>query len=247
MDSPAISVHSVSKTFRIGESHYTGLKDRLVNFRRHSYSDFWALRDIELQIAKGETVGVIGANGQGKSTLLQIIAGILRPTKGEVTTNGKVAILMQAGTGFHPDLTGRENVYLNGSMLGLKRKRLTRILDDIVEFAELDKFIDTQVKHYSSGMYVRLGFAVAVHADPEILLVDEVLAVGDEAFQAKCLTRISDFQHEGRSIVFVTHELDLVDRLCQRAVLLHGGEKVAEGPPSSVVIKYRELLDHASE
>lgn len=243
----AVDVRDVSKQFRIYHTRYSGLKERLLDFRRRNYEMFWALEDVSLQLPYGQTLALIGANGQGKSTLLQLIAGILRPTEGEITTRGRVAILLEVGAGFHPDLTGRENVYLNGSILGLKRREIDRLFDDIIAFAELERFVDNQIKHYSSGMYVRLGFSIAIHSTPEVLLIDEVLAVGDESFQRKCLGKIREFQREGRSIVFVSHELDLVENLCDRAILLHHGHGQAEGQAREVVQAYRHLLQELEE
>lgn len=230
-----IDIQDVSKRFVIRKEK--SLKERLVNFGRSNQhkDDFWALRDVNLQIASGSTVGLIGPNGSGKSTLLKMIGGILQPTSGSVHLRGRLAALLELGAGFHPDLTGRENVYLNASILGLSRQETDRHFDAIVDFSGIEKFIDTQVKFYSSGMYVRLAFAVAVHVDPDILLVDEVLAVGDEPFQRKCLERIRGFQHEGRTIVLVTHGLDQVVEFCDRAVVLEHGHIAADGPPSSAL------------
>src|SRR5439155_8408109 len=190
----------------------------------------------------GSTLGLIGPNGSGKTTLLKIIAGILRPRSGSVMTRGRIAALLALAAGFHPELTGRENVYLNASILGLSRRDTDRLFDDIVGFAELEDFVDNQVKFYSSGMYVRLGFAVAVHVDPAILLVDEVLAVGDIAFQRKCLDKVEEFQREGRTIVFVTHAPDLIVRVCDRVVLLEKGHVRALGDPQEVVRDFRALM-----
>lgn len=218
-----VSVTDVSKRFVLHKDK--SLKERLVNFRssRRHRDDFWALRDIDLEITLGSTVGLVGHNGSGKSTLLKVIGGILEPTSGSVARRGRLAALLELGAGFHQDLTGRENVYLNAAILGLSRKDTDRQFDDIVEFSGIGDFIDTQVKFYSSGMYVRLAFAVAVHVDPDLLLVDEVLAVGDEPFQRKCMEKISQFQHEGRTIVLVSHSADQVGSLCDRVVVLHGG------------------------
>lgn len=238
----AIEVHELSKRFRIYHERYTTLKERVARFGRQRYELFWGLREINLTIDHGESVGLIGANGSGKTTLLKTIAGILRPTEGWVTTRGRVAALLELGAGFHPELTGRENVYMNASILGLTRRETDRHFDEIVSFAELERFIDNQVKHYSSGMYVRLGFAVAVHVNPEILLVDEVLAVGDEAFQRKCLDKVSQFQQQGRTIVFVTHAVDLVRSICGRAFLLDQGELAAQGLPADVIDSYRHRV-----
>jgi ABC-2 type transport system ATP-binding protein len=235
----AISVDSVAKRFRLYHERPSSLKERVLRMRRTSAEEFWALRDVSFEVADGETVGLIGANGSGKTTLLKIIGGILRPTSGRVATQGRIAALLELGAGFHPELTGRENVYLNASILGLSRRETDAAFDAIVEFAELEDFIDNQVKFYSSGMFVRLGFAVAVHVDPDILLVDEVLAVGDEAFQRKCLDRVRQFQEEGRTIVFVTHAADLVRQICDDAAMLDRGRIHVSGRPEDVVREFR--------
>ena len=191
--------------------------------KKRGHKDFWALRDIDLDIAEGETVGLLGHNGSGKSTLLKCVGGILSPTEGEIRVRGRIASLLELGAGFHPDLTGRENVFLNASILGMAKRDIEQRLDEIVAFAELEAFIDEQVKHYSSGMYVRLGFAVAINVEPDVLLVDEVLSVGDEAFQQKCLDRVRGFQQDGRTIIFVSHAADLVRRICDRVMVLDHG------------------------
>jgi len=237
----AIAVEGVGKRFRIYKDRPTTLKERAVRFRMNA-RDFWALRDVSLEVPEGTTLGLIGPNGSGKTTLLKIVAGILRPSEGRVVTRGRIASLLALGAGFHPELTGRENVYLNASILGLTRQETDRLFGDIVGFAELEDFIDTQVKFYSSGMYVRLGFAVAVHVDPAILLVDEVLAVGDEGFQRKCLDRVRQFQSEGRTIVFVTHAVHQVLEVCQSAVLLRQGAVQARGDPHEVVRAFRLIM-----
>ena len=227
----AIQIADVSKRFVIRKEK--SLKERLVNFGRSNLhkEDFWALREVNFEIETGTTVGRVGPNGSGKSTLLKMIGGIVQPTTGSVRLRGRLAALLELGAGFHPDLTGRENVYLNASILGLSRSETDRNFDAIVDFSGIEQFIDTQVKFYSSGMYVRLAFAVAIHVDPDILLVDEVLAVGDEPFQRKCLERIRSFQHEGRTIVLVTHGLDQVAEFCDRAVVLEKGRVAADGLP----------------
>jgi ABC-2 type transport system ATP-binding protein len=229
-ETPAvIEVERLSKRFVIRKDK--SIKERVVSAaisRRHR-EDFWALRDVDLSIASGTTVGLIGPNGSGKSTLLKAIGGIIEPTSGAVRRRGRLAALLELGAGFHPDLTGRDNIYLNAAILGISRRQTDRHFDAMVEFSGIEKFIDTQVKFYSSGMYVRLAFAVAVHVDPDILLVDEVLAVGDEPFQRRCMERIKQFQQEGRTIVLVTHALDQVVEFCNRAVVLEHGRVVIDG------------------
>ncbi|MCU1424307.1 MAG: transporter ATP-binding protein [Microbacteriaceae bacterium] len=224
-----IRVADVSKRFVIRKDK--SLKERIVNFGRSNKhkDDFWALRDIGIEIEAGTTVGLLGANGSGKSTLLKVIGGIIQPNTGLVERRGRLAALLELGAGFHPDLTGRENVFLNGSILGLSRKQTEEYFDSIVAFSEIEEFIDTQVKFYSSGMYVRLAFSIAVHVDPDVLLVDEVLAVGDERFQEKCMAKIREFQEEGRTIVLVSHSSAQVAELCSRAVVLAHGKVIFDG------------------
>jgi len=200
--------------------------------------DFWALRDVSFKVRHGEALGVIGHNGAGKSTILKLLAGVTAPTRGHAGVNGRFAALIELGAGFHPDLTGRENVYLNGSILGLKRSELDRKMESIVDFANLEKFIDTPVKHYSSGMHARLGFAVAAHVEPDVLLIDEVLSVGDFAFQQKCMKRMEQFRREGVAIVFVSHNLNAIANLCSKAILLQTGQVVAAGTPRNVIDAY---------
>lgn len=202
---------------------------------------FWALKDIDLEIKNGETMGIIGPNGSGKSTLLKLIAGVTTPTKGKIVTTGRIAPLIELGAGFHPDLTGRENVYLNGIILGMSREEVDIKFKGIVDFAELWDFIDQPIKHYSSGMYLRLAFSVAVHTDPEILLVDEILAVGDEQFQIKCLQVISKLRRNGTTIVFVSHVMDTVKQFCERAVLLSESSVLYEGNTAEAIRRYGEL------
>jgi ABC-2 type transport system ATP-binding protein len=238
----AISIEDVSKRFRLHHEKFTSLKERVIHFGRSSSEDYWALKDVGFEIAQGQTMGLLGHNGSGKSTLLKCIAGILQPTSGLIRSRGRMAAMLELGAGFHPDLTGRENVYLNASLLGLPKKFVDDKFDEIVAFAELEQFIDNQVKFYSSGMYVRLGFAVAVNMEPEILLVDEVLAVGDELFQRKCLDRVKQFQREGRTIVVVSHSVEMVRQVCDRAAVLHQGELVSLGEPGEAIRSYREHL-----
>jgi ABC-2 type transport system ATP-binding protein len=240
--SAAIDIEGVSKAFRLYKEKYTSFKERAIHLGRIPYEEFWALRDVTLDVEAGQTLGLIGRNGSGKSTLLKCIGGILQPTEGRIVTVGRLAALLELGAGFHPDLTGRENVYLNASILGMKQREIDRRFDEIVAFAELEQFIDNQVKHYSSGMYVRLGFAVAINMDPDILLVDEVLAVGDEAFQRKCLDKVRAFQKEGRTIVVVSHSVDQVRQICDRAACLDYGNLVAYGEPGEVIRVFREHL-----
>jgi len=240
-DAPeVIRIRNVSKRFVIRKDK--SLKERIVNFRRSNQhkDDFWALRDVDFTIEAGTTVGLLGANGSGKSTLLKVIGGIIDPTDGVVERRGRLAALLELGAGFHPDLTGRENVFLNASILGLSRAQTETYFDSIVAFSEIGDFIDTQVKFYSSGMYVRLAFAIAVHVDPDILLVDEVLAVGDEPFQKKCMDKIKEFQREGRTIVFVSHSASQVQELCDRAVVLKHGNVVFDGPTDDGILALRE-------
>jgi ABC-2 type transport system ATP-binding protein len=209
---------------------------------KSTHNDFWALKDINIDIEEGTTFGLIGHNGSGKSTLLKLIGGILQPTSGEIITRGRIAALLELGAGMQPDLTGRENIFLNGSILGLSKKELTKKFDEIVAFSELEKFIDTQVRFYSSGMYVRLGFAVAVNVDPDILLVDEVLAVGDELFQRKCLERVKQFQREGRTIIVVTHSVDQIRMIGTQAAVLDHGNLIFQGDPVDAIREFRERL-----
>lgn len=242
-----IEIADVSKRFVIHKDK--SLKERVVNFGRSQKhrEDFWALRNVDLSIASGTTVGLIGPNGSGKSTLLKMIGGILQPTTGEVRFRGRLAALLELGAGFHPDLTGRENVFLNASILGLTRKQTEKAFDSIVDFSGIEDFIDTQVKFYSSGMYVRLAFAVATNVDPDILLVDEVLAVGDEPFQRKCLGQIRQFQSEGRTIILVTHGLEQVAEFCDRAIVLDKGSVVVDGTPREGLRALREDFEETRQ
>jgi ABC-2 type transport system ATP-binding protein len=242
---PAIEIRGVSKKFRLYHEHYTSLKERVIHFGRIPFEPFMALHNIDFDVEEGSTVGLLGHNGSGKSTLLKCVAGILQPNEGEIRTRGRVAALLELGAGFNNELTGRENVFMNASILGLTKKETVNVFDEIVAFAELEKFIDMQVRHYSSGMYVRLGFAVAVNVDPDILLIDEVLSVGDESFQRKCLDRVARFQRDGRTILFVTHAPDLVRRICDRAVVLDHGELVVDASPGEAVRVFREHLAHS--
>ncbi len=238
----AVEIKDVSKSFRIYHDLNQSLKEKLINFRKRGYEPFWALRDVDLDIFKGETISLIGANGSGKSTLLRLITRIMTPNEGKIFTYGKVAALLELGAGFQPDLTGKENIFLNASILGFTRKEIDQIYDRIVDFAELGPFIDNQVKNYSSGMYVRLGFSIAINIDPDILLVDEVLAVGDEAFQAKCLDKISALQRSGKTIVLVTHNVDLAAQISDRILWLDHGEVRRLGDPRDIATEYHEMM-----
>jgi lipopolysaccharide transport system ATP-binding protein len=233
MSSFAIDVHSISKQYDLGEG--VGA----LNFFKRKTEKFWALRDVSFEIREHEAVGIIGSNGAGKSTLLKILSRVTAPTLGRARIRGRMGAILEVGTGFHPELTGRENVYLSGTILGMRKSEIDRRFDEIVDFAGVDKFVDTPVKRYSSGMYVRLAFAVAAHLDPDILIVDEVLAVGDVSFQKKCLAKMdSSINQEGRTIIFVSHNMQAIRNLCSRAVLLDQGSLVADGPVSEVLAKY---------
>jgi lipopolysaccharide transport system ATP-binding protein len=242
-----IEFWEVSKRFQLQEGR-TLREFMPAFFRGKAWSEpFYALRDVTFTMDRGETVGIVGRNGSGKSTILKLIAGVTAPTKGEVRVAGRVSPLIELGAGFHPDLTGRENVHLNASLLGMSGKEINERYDDIVDYAELREFIDTPVKRYSSGMYMRLAFAVAVHSDPDVLLVDEVLGVGDGFFQEKCLATMHDFQRRGTTIVVVSHSLELITSFCERAIWLEHGSIVDEGPAAAVVHRYLESAPHLSE
>lgn len=217
---------------------HTATEARKIEAERKGANLFWALKDVSFDVEQGSVIGIIGRNGAGKSTLLKILTRITEPSSGEAFINGRVASLLEVGTGFHPDLTGRENVYMNGTILGMKKREIASKFDEIVAFSELEQFIDTPVKRYSSGMYVRLAFAVAAHLEPEILLVDEVLAVGDAAFQQKCLGKMGEVAKTGRTILFVSHNMAAVENLCSRCVLIHEGKVAADGQPRQVIHHY---------
>lgn len=234
----AVDFKNVRKRFKRGRKLL--LKEALLDiFKPQATEYFWALDGVRFQVENGKTLGIVGDNGSGKSTILKLIAGVMSPEEGEIRVRGRVAPLIELGAGFHPELSGRENVYLNGVILGLSKSEIDERFDKIVDFAELEDFIDTPVKHYSSGMYMRLGFAIAVNVDPDILLVDEVLAVGDTEFQEKCMRRMREFQKEGVSIVFVSHNLSQVERFCNKVVLLREGKIVSKGDPYKVIGEYR--------
>ncbi|HEY9647109.1 MAG TPA: polysaccharide ABC transporter ATP-binding protein, partial [Chroococcidiopsis sp.] len=256
MSDPVICVDRLSKKYRLRHAQqepYKSLRDVLMNGARSlgrrlthpkrrspdpNHEDFWALQDVSFEVKQGDRVGIIGRNGAGKSTLLKILSRIVEPSAGRIRIKGRVASLLEVGTGFHPELTGRENIYLNGAILGMSRAEIKRKFDEIVAFAEVEKFLDTPVKRYSSGMYVRLAFAVAAHLEPEILIVDEVLAVGDAQFQKKCLGKMQDVSKEGRTVIFVSHQMATVTSLCQRAIWLTNGQLHMEGSAEYIVSKY---------
>jgi homopolymeric O-antigen transport system ATP-binding protein len=264
MSNTIIQVENLGKKYLIKhqqQGSYTALRDviadkveslgkRIISPWNHKQSsifstteEFWALKDISFKVKQGEVIGIIGHNGAGKSTLLKIISRITEPTKGRIRINGRVASLLEVGTGFHPELTGRENIFLNGAILGMGKVEIKRKFDEIVEFAEVEKFLDTPAKRYSSGMYVRLAFAVAAHLEPEILVVDEVLAVGDVRFQKKCLGKMEDVAKEGRTVLFVSHNMAAVESLCHRTILLENGDVSRDGESNSVINAYLQVSD----
>ncbi|OGH84939.1 MAG: hypothetical protein A2493_01825 [Candidatus Magasanikbacteria bacterium RIFOXYC12_FULL_33_11] len=245
MSFPIVEVKNLGKKYKIGESQsYLALRDKLAHpirsfFNSQKDDDFWALTDVNFSVERGETVGIIGKNGAGKSTLLKILSQITPPTTGIVTLRGRVGSLLEVGTGFHPELTGRENIYLNGAILGMRKKEIKDKMDEIIEFSGVEKFIDTPVKRYSSGMYVRLAFAVAAHLEPDILIVDEVLAVGDIEFQKKCLGKMQDItRKDGRTVFFVSHNIEAIKSLCKKSILLDGGKVIKYGLTEDVANYY---------
>jgi lipopolysaccharide transport system ATP-binding protein len=239
-----IQVTGLSKRYQIGKKRSGSLRETLSFssnklFSKNATEEFWALKDVTFDVQQGEVLGIIGKNGAGKSTLLKILSRITEPTTGSVVIDGRVSSLLEVGTGFHPELTGRENIFLNGAILGMRRAEIKRKFDEIVAFSGIDQFIDTPVKHYSSGMYVRLAFAVAAHLEPEILIIDEVLAVGDAEFQKKCLGKMKDVsEQQGRTVIFVSHNMEAVQNLCHKAILLKNGRKATEGTTQDVIISY---------
>lgn len=260
MSDLAIRVENLSKQYRLGQREsYKSLREIIIRSaiapirylkkisgspvdRKRVEKYFWALKDVSFEVKQGEVLGIIGRNGAGKSTLLKILSRITKPTQGIANLYGRVGSLLEVGTGFHPELSGRENIFLNGAILGMKRAEILRKFDEIVSFAEIEQFLDTPVKHYSSGMFVRLAFAVAAHLEPEILLVDEVLAVGDVQFQTKCLGKMEGVAREGRTVLFVSHNLAAVANLCQTAILLDKGHLISEGSPLSIINRYIALF-----
>ena len=244
LQTPIIQLENVSVRYRLPSERIGTLKEYTIRFlqRRLRHRDFWAVHDLSLNVNRGEVFGIVGDNGAGKSTLLKVISKVLRPTTGRVRIYGKIAPLLELGAGFHPELSGRENIFLNGALLGYSHEQMSNVFDEVVDFSELSQFIDAPIRTYSSGMYARLGFAVATAHQPEILIVDEILSVGDEAFQRKCTDRISGFRKNGATVLMVSHNLGLISEMCDRAAWLDHGKLQAEGKADEVIMKYREGL-----
>jgi lipopolysaccharide transport system ATP-binding protein len=240
---PILEIHKLAKKFRIRHQSggYLSIRERMLSalrFDKKDMEDFWALNEISFEVQPGESIGIIGQNGAGKSTLLKILSKITPPTKGKIVIRGRIASLLEVGTGFHPELTGRENIFFNGSLLGMKKKEIHAKFDEIVDFSGTEKFLDTPLKHYSSGMQLRLAFSVAAFLEPEILIIDEVLAVGDADFQKKCLGKMEDVSSSGRTILFVSHNLDAIEKLCKTSILLSKGTLIAKGPSNQLISNY---------
>jgi ABC-type polysaccharide/polyol phosphate transport system ATPase subunit len=238
----AIEINDVSKIFRLYKNKNSTLKERIITLNRNNYQEYKALYKISLNVNKGETIALLGRNGSGKSTLLKLISRILYPDSGQIKVNGRISSLLELGAGFHPDFTGRENIFMNASILGLSKKEINEKLESIIKFSELEDYIDTPVKTYSSGMYMRLAFSVAISVEPEILLIDEVLAVGDNAFQNKCINKLKELKGKGTTIVIVTHDNSMVEKLCDRAAWLENGKLVDTGSPKEIVMKYLDRV-----
>ncbi len=248
MSDGVIQVINVSKMYKLYDRHMDRLKEALGLSRKKCYTEHYALNHINFEVNKGETVGIIGTNGSGKSTILKIITGVLNPTEGEIKVNGRISALLELGAGFNMEYTGIENIYLNGTMIGFSKEEIDAKLDDILAFADIGEFVNQPVKTYSSGMFVRLAFAVAINIEPEILIVDEALSVGDVFFQAKCYHKFEEFKEAGKTILFVSHDLSSVSKYCDRVVLLNKGEKLAEGTPKEMIDLYKKLLvNHMDE
>lgn len=246
MSQIAVSVNHVSKKFRLYHERNQSLKSAIMRGRTSVHEDFWALRDVSFDVPEGSTFALVGSNGSGKSTLLKCLAKIYFPNEGSISHNGKVAALLEVGSGFHPELTGLENIFLNGSILGMSKKTIQSKLDEIVDFSGVGEFIDQPVKNYSSGMYVRLGFSVAINVDPDILVVDEVLAVGDAEFQAKCRNKFAEFREAGKTIILVSHSMESVLDMCDQAAWLSHGQLQSVGPAASIVDQYLRSLPSGS-
>ena len=249
---PILEIQNISKKYRIQHQAggYLSLRERMLDvfkFKQNEKEDFWAFKDVSFDVQPGESIGIIGRNGAGKSTLLKVLSKITPPTTGKIITRGRIASLLEVGTGFHPELTGRENIFFNGSLLGMKRKEIETKFDEIVDFSGVEKFLDTPLKHYSSGMQLRLAFAVAAFLEPEILIIDEVLAVGDAEFQKKCLGKMENVSKSGRTILFVSHQLGMVRQLCKTAILLDKGEILRQGKADLVINQYTQYLSNGNE
>ena len=242
MSTPAVTVDNVSKSFRIYKERNQSLKAAVMRGRMSVHEDFWALKDISFDVPHGSTFGLIGSNGSGKSTLLKCLAKIYYPEKGTISASGRLAALLEVGSGFHPELSGRDNVFLNGSILGMSKKEITRKFDDIVQFSGVEAFIDQPVKNYSSGMYVRLGFSVAINVDPDVLVVDEVLAVGDAEFQEKCRQKFADFKAAGKTVILVSHSMDSVKDMCDHAAWINKGQLQTVGEADVTIKAYLDSL-----
>lgn len=238
----SLEIENVTKVYKLYHNPIDRLKEAVSINRKIYHKEFYAISDFNLNILKGETIGLLGKNGAGKSTLLKLITGVLSPTSGNIKVNGKIAALLELGAGFNPEYTGIENIYFNGTIMGFKKEEIDEKLDDILDFADIGDFIHRPVKTYSSGMFARLAFAVAINVDPDILIVDEALSVGDVAFQTKCFRKFNEFKEQGKTIVFVTHSLETVLRYCTRAVVIHNGKKIAEGKPKEMVDLYKKIL-----
>lgn len=238
----AISIKNVTKSFKIFTERSATLKDRIVNRRKNNFQQFFALENVSLEIEQGQTVGFMGRNGSGKSTLLKLLTGILYPDAGEIDVKGKVSSLLELGAGFHPDFTGRENIFMNAAILGLTKKEIKAKLDEIISFSELKEYIDNPVRNYSSGMYMRLAFSVAIMVEPDVLLIDEVLAVGDASFQQKCMDQLLRMKSKGTTIVFVSHDLGAMEKLCDRVVWINKGIVMSDGKPKKVIDQYLAYL-----
>jgi len=248
MSEVAVHIENLSKKFRLYHERNQSLKSVIMRGRRSVHEDFWALKDISFEVPSGSTFGLIGSNGSGKSTLLKCLAKIYYPEKGTINYNGKIAALLEVGSGFHPELSGRENVFLNGSILGMSKKEVTRKFDEIVDFSGVEQFIDQPVKNYSSGMYVRLGFAIAINVNPDVLVVDEVLSVGDAEFQEKCRQKFIDFKSAGKTVILVSHAMESVREMCDQAAWLSHGELVQVGDADKTIRAYLNSLpgDHSA-
>lgn len=243
MSDIAVSVDHVSKRFRLYHERNQSLKSAIMRGRKSLYEEFWALNDVSFEVPRGSTFGLIGSNGSGKSTLLKCLTKIYFPEKGAISANGKLAGLLEVGSGFHPELSGVENIFLNGSILGMSRKEIERKRDEIIDFADVGDYIDQPVKNYSSGMYVRLGFAIAINVNPDILVVDEVLAVGDQQFQDKCRQKFADMKTEGKTVILVSHSMDLVEQMCDEAAWLQKGDLREVGPAEPTIGAYLDYVN----